>query len=267
MLIDTHCHLNDPKFTNDLKDVITNAKKAGIKKFIVPGYDYATSIKSIELSNQYNQVIFASIGFHPYEAQHVTSIKPLNKLIKSNSSKSVINPYNILAIGECGLDYHEYKGFPAIGKKDSQKILFEEQCQLALKLDLPIIIHCRDAFEDLFNILDCLPKIPKGVIHCFSGGLQDIRFAQKRGLYIGIDGNITYSKHLLSIISQIPLSSLILESDSPYLTPEPYRGNRNEPKYLILTAKKIAEATNQNLEIIKDNTWNNSHDLFFKMSK
>jgi len=256
MLIDTHTHLNYSDFDPDRRTVIGNAKKAGVKKFIVPGVDFYSSGKSVELAQQFPGVIYASIGFHPYEAQKNPDLSFME------SRLSYASPATLVAIGECGLDYHLYQGEPAVSKKDRQKILFEQQLKLALKNNLPVIIHCRDAFDDLFNVLDCLSQIPRGVIHCFSGGLLDIRMAKKRGLFIGIDGNVTYSKHLQNILPHIPLSMILLETDSPLLTPAPHRGKRNEPKFLTLVAKKIAEQTNIGFEEIKKQTTSNALSLF-----
>jgi TatD DNase family protein len=160
------------------------------------------------------------------------------------------------------LDYHQYKGEDAAGKKQSQKILFEEQLQLALKYNLPVIMHCRDAFEDFFAVLDSLPARPAGVIHCFSGGLQEIRFAQSHNLYIGIDGNVTYSKQLQATVPHIPLSMLLLETDAPYLTPVPHRGTRNEPKYIPLIAAEIARLQNIDIHQVENQTTVNAKTLF-----
>jgi TatD DNase family protein len=215
MFIDTHCHLTFAEFDPDRAMVIGNAKKAGVKKFICPGVDLFSSSHVVTLAEKNPGVIFAAIGYHPYEAQHNPPVKELEQLIQ-------VHKDSIVAVGETGLDYHQYKGEDAAGKKQNQKIMFEEQLQLALKYNLPVIMHTRDAFEDFFAVLDNLPAMPRGVIHCFSGGLQEIRFAQSHNLFIGIDGNVTYSKQLQSVVPSIPLSMLLLETDSPYLTPIPH---------------------------------------------
>lgn len=262
MYIDTHCHLNDEKFNLDIKNVITSAKKAGVKKFIVPGIDYQSSQKSLLLSQQYPLTIYTGVGFHPYTAQHNISIKPLEILISDNLKTTNDNGAIIAAIGEIGLDYHQYKGFEATGRKDNQKRLFADQCLLALKYNLPVIIHCREAFADIFDVLDSLTSMPKAVLHCFSGGLQDLREAQKRNLFVGIDGNITYSKQLQGITSSIPLPLLLLETDSPLLTPEPFRGTRNTPKNLLLVAKEVSRIKSVPLAGIRDQTTKNALRLF-----
>lgn len=251
MFIDTHCHLTFPQFNQDRAMVIGNAKKAGVKQFVSPGVDPFSSKLAVELAQKHPGVIFAAVGFHPYEAQQIQDVSLLESLLGS-----------AVAIGECGLDYHQYKGHEAAGRKENQKRLFDLQLQLALKHNLPVIMHCRGAFEDFFKVLDSLSTLPQGVIHCFSGGLQEIRMAQARKLFVGIDGNVTYSKHLEMIVSHIPLSMLLLETDAPYLTPVPHRGSRNEPKYIPLIAKKIAELKNIPISEIKRITTENAKKLF-----
>jgi TatD DNase family protein len=255
MFIDTHCHVQFEQFNDDRAMVIGNAKKAGVKKFIVPGVDILSSQLSVELASQHPGVIFAGIGFHPYEASHDPDLGYIEKLLTSSRS-------SIVAIGECGLDYHMFKGENALGKKQEQKILFEEQLQVAVKYNLPAIMHCRDAYEDFFDVLDSLPSMPKGVIHCFSGGLQELRFAQARHFTVGIDGNVTYSKQLDLIVPHIPVSMLILETDSPYLTPAPHRGQRNEPKHIPLIAEHIARLIGVTPEIVEAQTTQNARTLF-----
>ena len=285
MYIDTHCHLTFPEFHPDRPMVIGNAKKAGVKKFIVPGVDPLSSRQSVELAKKHPGVTFASVGFHPYEAQRSQGIGVLESLLRQWNNKTMKQSL-IVAIGECGLDYHQYKGEKAAGKKSAQKSLFEEHLRLALRFGLPVIVHCRDgtsydpaafdgggtsydpaafdggAFGDLFSVLDGLPDMPRGVLHCFSGGLQELRMARERNLFIGIDGNVTYAKQLEAIVPHIPLESLLLETDSPYLTPIPHRGQRNEPKYLPLVAKKIAELMGKTVKDIEEKTTGNAKSLF-----
>lgn len=255
MYIDTHCHLQFSEYDQDRAMVIGNAKKAGIKHFIVPGVDAHSSNGAVHLAVQHPGVIFASIGFHPYEAQTTQDVSLLESLIASSRD-------HIVAIGECGLDYHMYKNEDATSKKDFQKRLFTLHLLLAAKHNLPVIMHVRDAYEDFFDVIDNLPTLPHGVIHCFSGGLQELRMAQERKFYVGIDGNVTYSKQLAMIAPSIPLSILLLETDAPYLTPIPHRGTRNEPKHIPLIADKIAKLLNTSKEQIEDETTYNAQQLF-----
>ncbi|MCX6794145.1 MAG: TatD family hydrolase [Candidatus Gottesmanbacteria bacterium] len=249
MFIDTHCHLTFSEYDPDRAMVIGNAKKAGVKQFICPGVDLFSSKQAVMLAQKNPGVVYAAVGFHPYEAQQnpVVAELPIDHAV---------------AVGEIGLDYHQYKGEAAVGKKQNQKLLFEEQLQLAIKYNLPVVMHCRDAFENFFAVLDSLPTMPRGVIHCFSGGLQEIRFATDRKLLIGIDGNVTYSKQLQATVPNIPLSMLLLETDAPYLTPVPHRGQRNEPKYIPLIAKYIAELKHVDIKEIEEQTTKNVRALF-----
>ncbi len=252
MYIDTHCHLNFSNFDEDRAMVIGNAKKAGVKKFINPGDDIKTSLSAAELALQNPGVIYASVGIHPYNAG--------NKLERKDIVKIMTN--ETIAIGECGLDYHSYKGFDAVGKKNEQIGLFDTQLHIALEFNLPVIIHSRDAFADIFNVLDQLPALPRGVFHCFSGGLEDIRNITDRGFYIGLDGNATYSKQLAMVMPSIPLDRLLLETDSPYLPPEGHRGEREEPKYIPLIAQAIAKLQNKDVKDIEEATTYNAQTLF-----
>ncbi len=254
MFVDTHCHLADTKFDPDRDTVIANAKKAGVKRIIVPGAGYASSVDALHLAMSRPDVLSPACGIHPYEATRNGSI---------DEFLSSIRPEGIVAIGECGLDYHLYKGFDVPGKKDDQKQAFFLQCQFAIRHNLPVIIHCRDAFSDLFDVLDALPTMPQGVIHCFSGTREDGQKALIRGLYIGIDGNSTYAKKLREVIQTIPLSSILLETDSPYLPPAPHRGERNEPKYIQLIADSVSQLYGIPKKTVEQETTANALALFF----
>lgn len=252
MYIDTHCHLNFKEFDEDRSMVIGNAKKAGVKKFIIPGTNPTTSRSATMLAATDPKNLFASIGCHPYDTKNLPSRQDIERLI----SKSTI------AIGECGLDYHLYNNEPAIGKKEEQKQLFDMQLGIALRYHLPVIIHSRDAFNDIFSVLDSLPTMPQGVFHCFSGGLEQVRAIESRGFFLGLDGNATYSKQLKLVISSIPLSMILLETDAPYLAPVGHRGERSEPKYIPLIAKTIAELQNKDIKEIEESTTANAGQLF-----
>ncbi|MFZ5535624.1 MAG: TatD family hydrolase [Patescibacteria group bacterium] len=257
MYIDTHVQLNFADFDTDRAAVIGNAKKAGVKQFVVPGVDHNSCRTALHLAKLHPSVVYAAVGFHPYEAPKNPDLSYLETLLNNPENK----PF-IVAIGECGLDYHEYRGEVAAGRKDVQQRLFIEQLNLAVRYDLPVIIHCREAFDDVFGIITSLPKIPRGVFHCFSGSQQDLRIAVSLGFYIGIDGNVTYSKQLPMVVPHIPEDSLVLETDAPYLTPVPHRGKRNEPKYIPLIAEKIALLQNKPVAQIRETTTRNAQALF-----
>jgi len=255
MLIDTHCHLTFEQYNDDRAMVIGNAKKAGVKQMICAGVDNLSSRLAVKLAEKKPGVIFAAVGFHPYEASHPHDVSGLENLLTSSRQ-------SIVAIGECGLDYHLFKGEPAEGKKQEQRMLFEEQLQLAAKHNLPVIMHVREAYEDFFNVIDAQPILPSGVIHCFSGGLQEVREANKRNFSVGVDGNVTYSKQLGLIVPQIPLSMILLETDAPYLAPVPHRGTRNEPKYVPLIAHEVARLLSVSVEEVASQTTKNARELF-----
>ncbi|MDO8452028.1 MAG: TatD family hydrolase [bacterium] len=266
MYIDTHCHLNFKDFDEDRAMTIGNAKKAGVKRFIVPGVNLYSSEQAIELSKKHPGVIFSAIGIHPYEAQmdaaqtHET-LEALEALLAGLRTQDS-GLRTVVAIGECGLDYHLYKGEDARSKKQNQRTLFREQLKIGLTHHLPVIMHCRDAFSDFFDVIDSIPDVPRGVIHCFSGGLQELRMATDRNLFIGVDGNVTYSTHHQMLVPEIPLSTLLLETDAPYLTPIPHRGTRNEPKYIPSIAQEIARLMHQSKDSIQTITTQNAVSLF-----
>lgn len=254
--IDTHCHLNFKDYAPDRAEVIANAKKAGVVHMIVPGVDRFSTEEVIRLSRIFPGDLSATAGFHPYEAQRTDSRKALDFLSEKAAAGSVI------AFGECGLDYHLYKDHEAASKKDNQKILFDVHLRLAIKYNLPVIIHCREAFADVFTVLDTLPSLPRGVFHCFGGGLEDLRMAIERGYYIGIDGNVTYSKSVQLAVRNIPADRLLLETDSPNLTPVPNRGKRNHPGHIRTIAAFIAGLRGETATAIGLQTTENAIRLF-----
>lgn len=263
MFIDSHTHLNFSHYDTDRPMVIGNAKKAGVKQFVVPGVDDNANRTAVHLAHIHPGVVFAAVGYHPYEAPKSPDLSLLRQYIEHDVAEQKNgSAKHIVAIGECGLDYHIYKGEMAAGRKDVQRELFRQQLRIALEYSLPIIIHVRDAFDDMFEELAALPAVPRGVIHCFSGGGQDIRSALSFGLYMGIDGNVTYSKHLQNTVPDIPLDRLLLETDAPYLTPEPHRGERNEPKYIPTIAKTIAQIHSCDLTTLETHTTQNAIALF-----
>ncbi len=251
-MIDTHCHLYDKKLINDLDDIVINAKNANIIKMICIGDSIETSKKSIEISETYNQ-IYASFGIHPHEAREAPNL--YLDIIKKNAMHK-----KVVAIGEIGLDYHYNFSDPKIQKK-----VFREQLELAKELDLPAVVHCRNADEDLYNIIS-ESKHSKGVVHCFA---SDISFANKiidLGFKISFTGMITFVKHLEIVIKAIDLKHLLIETDSPYLTPIPYRGKTNQPAYVKQIAKAIASIKNISIEEVDRITTENAFLLFNKLS-
>jgi len=265
MLIDTHCHLNFKAFKGKADPVIERARKAGVKKVIVPGARLDTSKKAVELARKYKE-IYAAVGIHPIHARRVKNQMPnlKNKLKKLAENKKVV------AIGECGLDYFRIENSKLKIKK-KQKLLFKMQIELAQELDLPLIIHNRNAGDDLISILKpyaiCHKPRLRAVFHCFSGNFTLLAWALEHNFYIGIDGNITYSKHVKKVVKRTPLERLLIETDSPYLMPEPLRSTKkfpNEPKNVKIVAEKIAEIKGDSFLRIAKQTTENAEELFWK---
>ncbi len=264
MFIDTHAHLNFKAFNKDLDEVINRAKNAGIGKIIIPGAKIDSSKKAIEIAQKYDSC-FAAIGIHPHHVNEYTSLIYSNevKTIKDNL-ESFAREEKVVAMGEIGLDYHEYKGYPLItseNKKQQQELLLT-QIEIAQENNLPIIFHCRDAYDDQLDIIKDL-KIT-GVFHCFGGEKKHLQKVLDLGFYIGFDGNITYleNKNLQGLVKYTPIDRILLETDSPYLTPLPYRGQRNEPIYLTYIASFVAQIHKISKEKVAEITTQNALKIF-----
>jgi len=253
--IDTHCHLNFPPYHKDLELVIARAFDANIGKLINVGTDLLSSKESLNLAHRYSN-IFAAVGVHPHDA------KSFNDKVQLELEGLARDP-KVVAIGEIGLDY-----FRNLSTKDAQRTAFVGQLKSALKLKKPVIIHCRDAYSDILEILDAvyLPNKDNlgGVIHSFSSGTNYLQEFLRRGFYIGINGMITYpnNQHLVAAVKLCPEDRLLIETDAPYLTPQVYRGKRNEPMYVIEVAKAIATIKQQSLSETMHFTTNNAMALF-----
>ena len=250
-MIDTHCHLYDEKLYNDLDTIVENAHSANVKKMICIGDRIKTSQKSIELTEKY-QNVFASVGVHPHEAKDV-STNYLKKLEKFTEHKKVV------AIGEIGLDY--YYNF---SDSKTQKLIFLEQLKLAKKLKLPTVVHCRNADDDLYNTI-VKSKSKSGVIHCFSSNLNFAKKIIDLGYLISFTGMITFVKDLEKVIKNINLKHILIETDSPYLAPVPYRGKKNQPAYVVEVAKKIAAIKGVDIQKVINMTTQNAYSLFTKL--
>lgn len=215
------------------KDVIDDALLEGVIKIITIGVDIKSCIKNAAIARQFDNV-YTAIGFHPHESKDMgeKEFKQLEELVS--------NPKNV-AIGEIGLDYYYNHSSP-----DIQRIVFQKQIDLANKYNLPIIIHDRDAHQDTRDILQERARGKKVILHCFSGNLKMASWCIEQDYYLGIGGVITFKKaqELCQIVHDIPLNNILLETDSPYLTPHPFRGKPNEPRYIPLIAEKIAQIKN-----------------------
>jgi len=251
-MIDTHCHLYDKKLYANLDEIISNASDANINKMICIGDNLNTSEKSIQISEKY-QNIYATVGIHPHESKN-TPTSYLSRLEQYAAHKKVV------AIGEIGLDY--YYNF---SEHETQKIVFLNQLNLSKNLNLPSVVHCREAYEDLYTII-LNNKHQKGVIHCFSGSVDFAKKIIDLGFYISFTGMITFIKELESVIKEIKLEHIMIETDSPYLAPVPYRGKINQPAYVNKIAEKIAEIKNISIDEVEKVTTNNANLLFNKIT-
>ena len=247
-MIDTHCHLEKEDYDN-IDEIIDTCKKEGIEKLIVSGHDLKSSIEAIELTKKYD-VVYASIGFLPNVLDNIenNSILELEKLINNDK---------VVAIGEIGLDYHWYKD-----NKEEQKELFIKQLDLAKKYNKPVVIHSRDSISDCYNILK--EANIKGTMHCYSGSVEMAKEFIKIGFNISIGGVSTFknSNTIKNVIKEIPLEYILLETDSPYLTPEPFRGKKNYPYYVKYVAMKIAEIKGIDIDMVVNATTMNATKLF-----
>ncbi|MBE7082178.1 MAG: TatD family deoxyribonuclease [Clostridiales bacterium] len=251
-MIDTHAHLQDDKFEN-VDEILNNALANGVKKIVCASASFSTSKKAVGLANKYD-CVYATVGVHPEEAgEWCEEVKQqIEVLAKKNK---------VVAIGEIGLDYH-YE----FCTREQQKLAFEEQIDLAHKLQMPVVVHTRDASGDTMQILRAnLDKLQNGVcIHCYSMSLEILQEILSYGFYISIGGVLTFknAKAAIDVVKLCPMDRLMLETDCPYLAPEPYRGKLNQPAYVKHTMQKIAEIKNLPVEEIERETTKNAIKFF-----
>ncbi|MCB0750424.1 MAG: YchF/TatD family DNA exonuclease [Ignavibacteriae bacterium] len=252
MFIDTHAHLYYPNFNGEIEQVIERANMAGVKYILIPGTDLVTSKKAIDLAEKFEGV-YAAVGVHPHDT---TEWKNSDLDILKDFAK---NP-KVVAIGEIGLDYY-YDFSP----KEIQLAAFKAQIELALKLDLPIIVHNRESIEDIMNIIRSYKETKlRAQFHCFAGSKEDAKELISMGHYISFTGNITFKKadNLREVLQSVKLDKLLLETDSPFMTPVPYRGKRNEPSNIPLIAESISEIKTVSMDDLARNTNYNAFKLF-----
>ncbi len=251
MYFDTHVHLNSEQYEN-FAQIIINALKNNVSKMVVIGYDLESSKKAIEIANSCS-FVYAAVGIHPSE------IKKMNNDDLKQIEKLLSNP-KVVAIGEIGLDYHWDKD-----NKQEQQEMFIKQLKLAKKHKLPIIVHSRDAGNDTLEILKNNKKLYKtGIMHCYSYSLDLAQEYLKLNLYLAFGGALTFlnAKQNKEVVKEVELEKLLIETDAPYLTPHPYRGERNEPKYISLVAKEMAKIKNIEEEMVADITYRNACKVF-----
>ena len=252
MIIDTHCHLDDTRYDDDIQSVIKNALDNKVDKIIIPGADINDLPKAAKIANSNSNIYFAA-GVHPYE---------IDGYDESMIRKFAKDP-KCVAIGECGLDYFRLPDDNVDEYKSKQKDIFISQIKLAIELNLPLIIHIRDANEDSLKILkEYEDKLVGGVLHWFNASPILLELSSK--FYYGIGGVLTFknAKKLVEILPKIPLNRLLIETDAPYLTPEPHRGKRNEPAFTTFVADKMSDILGMSRDEIEGLTTQNAIRLF-----
>ena len=259
IFIDTHAHLQGDEYAEDLPDVIARAHDAGVQQIVVPGVDVETSKSAIELTEAYTGV-FAAAGFHPHEASR------LDEGAAARIEAMLAHP-KVVAVGEIGLDYYYNHS-----RRDAQLVCIEQMLGLAERHTLPVIVHCREAWDDAAAVLapwarrvrKAFGEHPVGVMHYFFGTLEQARFYIELGFVISVHTAVTHKKQvqMREVVSQLPLESLVIETDSPYGAPQAHRGRRNEPAYVAEAAKQIAAEQDVSLEAVAEATRANAARLF-----
>jgi TatD DNase family protein len=252
MFIDSHAHLDMEQFDADRDDVVQRAVDADVRQVVTVGIDVNSSLKALSLAETYSPV-FAAVGIHPHnadaaDAQHLKRIESISAGEK------------VVAVGEIGLDFYRN-----LSSNDKQRECFKQQLDIAVRCDLPVVIHARESYEEVLEILSCFAESPlTGVIHCFSGTIDLAQAFIAMGFFLSISGTATFSKAsgLHRVVAGIPLDKMLLETDSPFLSPVPFRGKRNEPSRVVHTAQKVADIRGISLEEIGIQTSKNTRQLF-----
>lgn len=250
MIFDTHAHYDDEAFESDREELLNSMHEGGVLGIVNASADINSSLSSAKLSEKYPYV-FAAVGVHP------ENLDGLSEDYTEQIKKIATEHKKVVAIGEIGLDYHF-----RLDNKEKQIEVFENQVKLANFLDLPVIVHDREAHKDTFDILK--KYNPKGIVHCFSGSVEMAKEIVKLGMKLGIGGVLTFknAKTIVEVVKQIPLSHLVLETDAPYLAPVPFRGKRCNSSYIKFVAEKIAEIKNISAEEVYKETFKNALEVY-----
>ncbi|MCX6812201.1 MAG: TatD family hydrolase [Candidatus Berkelbacteria bacterium] len=259
MLIDTHTHLDFPDFKNEVHEVLGRAGENDVGRIINVGVDFESSKKSVDLARKYPE-IFAAVGVHPHSANDL-DIETKQRLFTLAAHPKVV------AVGEIGLDYYYLKRSSQFSKyptREKQIFCFEQMLDLSIELRKPVIIHCREAESDIYAILKSYQKDIRGVLHCFSGDNEFAKKILELGMAISFTGNITFGRDSSRevLIESIPLGAMMIETDCPYLAPEPYRGKRNEPAFVVRVAEEIARIKKVSLTEVERTTTKKAMTLF-----
>jgi TatD DNase family protein len=257
LLIDSHAHIDLPEFNKDRDQVLERARRRGVRAVINAGLDAESSRQALAMAKKYEDV-FVAVGFHPHEASKMKEgdLESLAELTKD---------LRVVAIGEIGLDFYRN-----LSPREAQLEVFQKQLDLAVELKLPVVVHCRQAHKEVYDILSAWVKVNpadnsrRGVIHCFSGDIAMARRYIELGFYISLAGSVTYPSagDLVEVARELPLERLLLETDAPFLAPQAYRGKRNEPAYMVHTAGKVAEIRQAPVEAVAEAAAGNTIELF-----
>lgn len=250
VFVDSHAHLDDEAFDEDREEVIKDILSGGNYFFNI-GCDLKTSYSSYELSKKYDHV-YAVVGVHPHEAKYYTAET-------REALKELLTKDKVMAIGEIGLDYHY-----DLSPRDVQREVFIDQINLAREMDVPIVIHTREAMEETYEILEKHAKGMKVLLHCYTGSIEMARKYLKLGYKLALGGALTFknAKNTVDIAKEVDLKDLLIETDSPYMTPVPYRGKRNDPRKVVLVAEKLAEIKGISTEEVLEATKKNAFEFF-----
>lgn len=251
MFIDSHTHIQISQFDPDRDAVLKRASETGVSTILVIGFDLETSLGAVELAEKHEN-LFATVGMHPHDAKNLTP-----DVLKT--FRELLNHPKVIALGEIGLDYYRNLSPHAV-----QKDAFEKQLDLAEEMEMPIIVHNRDAYMDILPILEARRGQIQGVLHCFTGDVELMHRSLEIGFHIGIGGIVTYpnAKDVQAVAREVPLERLLIETDCPWLAPQSWRGKRNEPAYVRAVAEKIAELRETSVGTIGEITTKNFNLLF-----
>lgn len=250
VFVDSHAHLDDEAFDEDREEVIKDILSGGNYFFNI-GCDLKTSYSSYELSKKYDHV-YAVVGVHPHEAKYYTAET-------REALKELLTKDKVMAIGEIGLDYHY-----DLSPRDVQREVFIDQIDLAREMSVPIVIHTREAMEETYEILEKHAKGMKVLLHCYTGSIEMARKYLKLGYKLALGGALTFknAKNTVDVAREVDLKDLLIETDSPYMTPVPFRGKRNDPRKVVLVAEKIAEVKGISTEEVLEATKKNAFEFF-----
>tara|TARA_B100000686_G_scaffold350360_1_gene446132 strand:+ start:6084 stop:6890 length:807 start_codon:yes stop_codon:yes gene_type:complete len=243
--VDNHCHLEN---NDEGRAEIADVQQSGVEKLVNVGTDHATSLDALALAREFNGIVFSTAGIHPHEAT-----KGLKGI------KELLDDPHVVAVGECGLDYHYNHSPPP-----TQRKVFAEHIALAHEFDMPLVIHARDAWDEIFSILKTEKTPARTVFHCFTGGPNEAEMALSCGALLSFSGIVTFknAKNIREAMLQVPLDRFMIETDSPYLTPVPLRGQRNSPRNLPLVGFYIAEERQLDLRTLSEQLWSTTHKFY-----